>query len=438
MSHMDRLCAKIQSLQDQAQNIRDKAEIENRDFTPDETETLDGILADLDRFSADKDRLEKLEAQKVAAAARPGRQTEPNQPVRNDVRITPVQSTYDRNRWSFDTMGDYLRAVIVSSGKGHPVDQRLLANAPTTVGTEGAGPDGGFAVPPDYRSAIQDLILGEESLLARTDQQVSSSNTFTIPTDETTPWQTSGGILAYWVGEQSQMTESKPSFKEVVVKLHKLTVMVPVTEELMEDAPALEAYIPRKAGEKINFEVNRCIVQGTGAGQPLGILNSSSLVEVAAEGSQTADTVNFANIVKMWSRCYGPRRNRAVWLINQDVEPQLLSLVATSAYQTAYMPPGGLSGAPYSTLFGRPVIPTQACETLGDKGDIILADLSSYLTVSRSLRSDMSIHLYFDYDVTCFRFVLRLAGQPWWSTTISARDGSNTYSPFVTLAERAG
>jgi HK97 family phage major capsid protein len=103
-----------------------------------------------------------------------------------------------------------------------------------------------------------------------------------------------------------------------------------------------------------------------------------------------------------------------------------------------WMPPGGVSGSPYSTLFGRPVIPTQACQQLGDVGDILFTDLSQYAAVLKAggIRSDASMHLWFDQGVTAFRFVLRMGGQPWWSTAISAKNGSTTYSPFVALEAR--
>jgi HK97 family phage major capsid protein len=104
-----------------------------------------------------------------------------------------------------------------------------------------------------------------------------------------------------------------------------------------------------------------------------------------------------------------------------------------------FIPAGGYSASPYATLKGRPIIPTQACETLGDKGDIILADLSQYLTAVKAgnVKTDVSMHLWFDYDVLAYRFILRIAGQPWWATYISPRDGSNTLSWAVTLDERA-
>jgi hypothetical protein len=49
------------------------------------------------------------------------------------------------------------------------------------------------------------------------------------------------------------------------------------------------------------------------------------------------------------------------------------------------------------------------------------------------MKSDVSIHLWFDQDMVAFRFTMRVAGQPWWAAAISQRDGSNTQSPFVVL-----
>jgi HK97 family phage major capsid protein len=88
---------------------------------------------------------------------------------------------------------------------------------------------------------------------------------------------------------------------------------------------------------------------------------------------------------------------------------------------------------------GRPVIPVEACKTLGDKGDIILGDLSKYLTLVKTggIRADVSIHLWFDYATTAFRFIFRVAGQPHFSSTITPQNGTATRGHFVALAERA-
>jgi HK97 family phage major capsid protein len=222
------------------------------------------------------------------------------------------------------------------------------------------------------------------------------------------------------------------------VRLNKLTALVPVTSELMEDAPGMDSYLRRKAPEKMDFKVTDALVSGTGVGMPLGILNAPCLVTVAKEGSQVADTVVFENINKMWSRMYARWRTSAIWLINQDIEPQLHALNHPGDSSPMYMPPGGLSAAPLGTILGRPVVPTEAASTLGDVGDIILASMGQYLAIQKvgGIRTEISIHLWFNYDTTAFRFILRLGGQPWLSTPIARFKGGNTLSSFVTLAER--
>jgi HK97 family phage major capsid protein len=442
--NLEQLRARLVEINARLVEMRDDADHENRPFSNEETTEVNALC---DERDATQQQIAAAERVTAALAnppnPNPGRRTtagagdDPPPAAGSPPRITPITTPLQRDRGGFHTFGDYLQAVMGASARGGRIDQRLLANAPTTYATEGSGPDGGFSVPPDYRTAIMELIESEDTLFGRTDQQTSSSNTFVFNTDETAPWSTAG-IQAYWVGEGGQLTESKPVMKQNSMTLHKLAVMVSVTEELAADSASLDRWIRSKAPAKIAYELDRVLIHGTGAGQPLGVLNAPALVSVAKESGQTADTVVVANLVNMWSRCYAPRRQSAVWLINQDVEPQLLQLMmeGTSSSWPVYLPAGGFSQAPYGTLFGRPVIPTQICETLGDKGDIFLCDFGSYLTVTRAMRQDTSIHLYFDYDVMAFRFILRVAGQPSWSTTLSARDGSATYSPFVTLDER--
>jgi HK97 family phage major capsid protein len=126
-----------------------------------------------------------------------------------------------------------------------------------------------------------------------------------------------------------------------------------------------------------------------------------------------------------------------VWLINQNIEPQLYTMavaVGTGGIPV-YMPAGGLSSAPYGTLMGRPVIPSEFCATLGTAGDIILADLSQYIVIDKGgMQSASSIHVNFTTDETAFRFVYRIDGQPLWKTYLTPYKGSTSYqSPFVVL-----
>ena len=122
------------------------------------------------------------------------------------------------------------------------IDERLIRGAAvSTFSQETVGADGGFTVPADFRSAILSKVFSEDSLVSRTDRLQSSSNTITIPVDMTTPWQTSGGTQAFWVAEAAVKTQSKVVLEQISVKLNNLAVLMPVTEELLEDSPGLMA-----------------------------------------------------------------------------------------------------------------------------------------------------------------------------------------------------
>ncbi|WP_052736108.1 phage major capsid protein [Aquincola tertiaricarbonis] len=452
---------RLLELKDQANNIQSRADAEARDLTEDEQREVEGIFAQFEATEADIERRQRLDQINNKMATPQPRRTTPeplatdegegagNQPAARQrqastparVFATPRQT--DTGKWGFRSFAEFTNAVLKSSGKGAQLDPRLVANAaPTSYGSEGVGADGGFAVPPDFRTTIMTKVMGEDSLLTLADQQVSSGNSITFPADETTPWQTSGGIQAYWESEGGLKQQSKPALVEKTVKLNKIIALVPMTDELLEDAPAMASYVNRKAPEKINFKINDAIINGTGVGMPLGILKSPGTVVVAKESGQAADSVVYQNITKLWSSLTPSARRNARWLMNADVEQQLMNMQfpGTGTAVPAYMPPGGLSAAPYGTLLGRPIFYSEAMPALGDQGDIVFGDLTNYLAGVKTggIKNDVSIHLWFDYDLTAFRFVLRVGGQPWWNAPIEgAQPGSSARGFFATLGPRA-
>lgn len=462
MDEIQNLKARLTELSETSKAIQAKADAEKRDLTVDEQKEIDSVMAEFDEVEASIKRRERIQAQAARLAEPQPRAASPNQVAssapggdaaitnaapRDGLRNTRLSTHEERQRWGFRDMGEFAIAVRASVINPSQMDQRLIQNASmSTYGSEAVGADGGFAVPPEWRSEIMRMVEGEDSLLARTDQQRVSGNSITFPVDESTAWQTTGGIQTYWDGEASTITQSKPQLKDVTVKLHRLTALVPMTEELLEDAPALAGYVTAKAGEKLAFKVNDAIVNGTGVGQPLGIVNAACKVQVGKISSQVADTIHAKNIVNMWARLPASSQRNAVWLINQDCLPQIyqLGFAVTDGTTTnvgagaLYMGPGQMmGGAPSGTLLGRPIVVTEACGALGDAGDIILADLSKYLTVVKgAVKTDTSIHLWFDQNAVAFRFVMRINGQPWLSSAIARKNGSNTLSHFITLEAR--
>jgi HK97 family phage major capsid protein len=352
----------------------------------------------------------------------------------------------------FRHAGEFFKAVHLAADKNRHEPETLTEwqKAATTWSGENVGADGGYAVPTDYRSQIESHYGGKDSLLSRTDQITLSGNGIRLPDDEDAPHNPSG-IIAYWEGEGETMTQTKAVLKSKEMRASKLTVLAPVTEELLEDSMAMASWLPRKAGEVIDFKIGEALFRGTGVGQPLGFLNAGCTISVAKASSQTADTVIVQNILDMWVRRYAKWESDYIWMAHQSVESELMLLsypgrnvIGTTTGTSygiggsLYIPAGGFSAAPYSTLMGRPVIYTEHANEKGDLGDLQLCCWPKYRTaIKGGLQSASSMHVWFDQDVVAFKFRFRMDGQPSVSSAVSPRDGSDTYSPFVTLAARA-
>ena len=232
------------------------------------------------------------------------------------------------------------------------------------------------------------------------------------------------------------MTASQPTFVQQTLTLNKLACLFYATEELLSDQVSLAGLVERAVPQEIAFQVESAILRGTGSGQPLGILNAPATVSQAKTSGQTATTITAANVESMWSRMYASSRGTMVWLINQDCEPQLTAM--TSGDHPIYMPPLGLSDTPFSRLYNRPVIATEYNSTLGTVGDIMAVDLSQYMLIDKgAVRGDSSTAVRFIYGESAFRWMYRVDGQSMWNSALTPNQGSNTQSPFISLATRS-
>ena len=342
-------------------------------------------------------------------------------------------------------LGVMLKAVHRAAiTQGRELDPRLLRTKATGL-YEAVPSEGGFLIDQEFIPQLMERVWLTGIVAAKcAKQQVGAGfNGVKIPAVNETSradgyrW---GGIRAYWGAESGTKSASRPAFRQISLELQKLYGLCYATDELLEDATALESYIMRWFPLEFGFKLDDSVVNGDGAGKPLGILESPCLVSVAKETGQAAATVVTENIVKMWARLWAPSRANAVWLINQDIEPQLhtMSLAVGTGGIPVYMPPNGLSERPYGVLYSRPVLPIEQCQTLGTVGDIILADMSQYLLIEKGgIKTASSIHVQFTTDETAFRFVYRVNGQPIWNSALTPFKGSNTQSPFVVLATRA-
>jgi hypothetical protein len=394
-------------------------------------EALPSLWKDKAAYSLKEREIDRLETQirglegereRAAGAARPpGGQADPNK---------------------FANFGEQLLS-IARHYQGQKTDQRLTRAASGMSETDPAG--GGFPVQIDFADQIFRRIYDMGEIASRVFRLGISANAngIKIPgIDETSRANGSrwGGVQSYWLGEGDPIGASRPKFRLIELDLRKLGCLWYVTDELMQDAPALNGIANEAFTQELTFALEDSFVRGTGAGQPLGYLNAAAKVTVAKETGQAAGTLLYPNILKMWQSMWARSRLNAIWTINQDVEPQLYALnqVIGTAGVPVYLPPGGISERPYATLFGRPVIPVEYNPTVGTEGDISLLDMSQYVVADKnSMQQATSMHVRFVNDEMTFRILYRVDGQPLWHSALTPYQGSTARSPFVTLATRA-
>lgn len=358
---------------------------------------------------------------------------------RVDPRLLPTRSNDPMDEGGFN-MAKAVGSEIVGSLSA----AKAYKASPTGLG-ESSGPAGGYLVDSDRNNSILSRVYESGQLLSRVavDQVGPNANGMTYYADAETSRATGsrhGGVRGYWVAENSAVTASSPTFRTMELKLKKAGALVYATDELLSDVSALQSYVMRLLPEELRFLVEDAIVNGDGSGTPLGFLQGNGKVSVAKETGQAATTVVTENLDKMWSRLWARSQRNSIWLINQDVQPQLFGLnrdVGTGG-SLVFSPPGGISGAPYGTLFGRPVIVHESMATLGTVGDIVLVDPSQYQMIEKGgIDSASSIHVRFTQGEQTFRFFWRIDGQPTWDSALTPFKGSNTVAPVITLATRS-
>lgn len=416
--------AKREDARLKAMAVLNKAEAEDRFLSEEEQKDIDKYEEEIRAWDESIGRAEKL------LAIEP----EDRSSEKPEVKPTPAKDNEKR----FSSFGEQLMAAYRAAMPGGKVDERLSTRAASGL-NETTPSDGGFLVQQDFVTELLKKTY-ETGILASKVKKIPISTNANgmkinaIDEDSRANGSRWGGVQTYWEGEADEITASKPKFRQMELSLKKLTGLCYATDELLQDAAALEAVIRQAFAEEFGFKIDDAILSGSGEGEPLGILNSGAIVTVAKEASQT-DIITVENLIKMWNRLWSRSRANAVWYINQELEPYLYTLKIGD--KPVYIPAGGLSEKPYGTLFGRPVVPIEQCSAAGEVGDIILADIGQYLLIDKGgIKSASSIHVRFLYDENVFRFIYRVDGKPIWTKPLTPYKGSATVSPFVTLAKR--
>lgn len=347
----------------------------------------------------------------------------------------------------FKSFGEFIKFGLENRGAGdrHKIESRVGTHLKAIQGlTTVDGADGGFTVMPEFSKIILERMYGN-SLWESTDSYNVTGDSMTFLASAETSranGQRAGGMQGYWVGEGQSITKSKPTLREVNVRLGKLAIVVYLTNELMNDnSYALEQRVVKQAAAEFNFLKGDSLFNGVGTGgQPTGWLNSPNLIVVNKDLGQDPATITTNNVENLYQQFFYPFLPNAKWYHHQNIQPQIDTMtVGLGLGQVpVYMPPGGLSSAPYGMMKGRPMQPTEFNATLGTEGDLMLVDMSQMLSIAKGgIEQAISMHVEFLTDQLALRFTMRLGAKPWENSAITPYKGSTLQSSNVALQTRS-
>jgi len=416
-----------------AENILDKARRENRRTTDAERRDFQNLMDKIDAIDDDLTRTEMIDSRRAAA-----------NDTRADQKLKRPGAAVNYSDSEFRGLGDFAVAVANASVVGGAFDARLQSRALSGMG-ETVASDGGFLVDAPLAEDLLQRVFTSGEIARRVRRiplAMQNASGIKIPfIDETsrTTGNRLGGVRVYWAAEGDTATASKPKLGQIELGLKKMIALCYVSSELMQDTAAMGAILAEAFRREMVYELEDKIFNGTGAGVPAGILTAGCTVEVAKEGSQAAATINYANVSKMMARLHPASWPTAVWLANVSTLPQLIQLAIPVKNVAATENVGG-SGLLYDPntqrLLGKPVLFIEQAKALGTVGDLVLADPNEYLLIEKQMQGVSSIHVKFLTDETAFRFTWRVDGQPAWKSALTPANGTDTVSPFITLATR--
>jgi HK97 family phage major capsid protein len=311
--------------------------------------------------------------------------------------------------------------------------------------------EGGFLVPEEFRSDILAVALESAVVRPRAHVVPMSSLTLRYPAlDFTTEvGEVYGGMVMHWMDEGEEIPATDASFAALKLVLHKLAGLASLPNELVKDAPALTAWLRQAMPAAIRDFEDRAFMKGNGIAKPLGGLHADNpaLIAVAKETSQAIGTINWANVLKMFSRLLPESYPNAVWVASPDTIPQLFGMTIpvknvagteNVGGAPVMVAPGGGPNQPALTMLGLPIVfSRKAPAVLGTQGDLSLVDWSKYVIGDGgSIELDTSEHSSFKSDKTDFRVIERVDGQPGLLAPLTPENGGPTLSAFVQLADR--
>ena len=267
--------------------------------------------------------------------------------------------------------GDAGKAALQSTevyGESHPVTKALAASTGTA---------GGFVIRPDFMNELVPFLYNA-AILRKAGMSVRPmpNGTMTLP-------KMIGTSKANWIGEAKPISESQPSFGQIVANARKLSAWVPITNDVMRYADAgFDGEIRDDIVKQMALGEDFAGMYGTGTQfMPKGL--RSFCLPGNFIGSTSAFTLQTINQELAAARTRLRNANipmaKPAWLFNPRTEESLYStLNALGVYVFRdQMDKGILAKIPYFSSNSIPINQVSDADgTLIDCSDIFLVDMA--------------------------------------------------------------
>lgn len=338
-----------------AKNFVDTHENENGILSAEDNTTYSRMEQEIEDLTNAIDRQQRAEA----------REAELNRPVNTPLTGRPMkQETEERtgrasNAYKED-FGAHLRGT------------RLIHN----VLSEGVQADGGYLVPEEFERQIV-TGLDEANVVRGLAKVITTSAERKIPVAAT-------HSEAQWTAENGAYTESSPTFDQKTIDAFKLTDLVKVSIELLQDSMFdLESYIANEFARAFGIAEEQAFCVGSGTGQPTGIFTAKGGNVGVTAASATAVTAD--ELINLIYSLKSPYRRNAKFLMNDATVSMIRKLKDNNG---AYLwQPSIQAGEPDRLLgyelYTSPYVPVAAAGAL----TVAFGDFKNYWIADRSGRT---------------------------------------------------
>ena len=173
--------------------------------------------------------------------------------------------------------------------------------------SESVDADGGYLVPEEFENQIVRGI-DETNIIRSIAKVITTAHDRKIPVAV-------GHSVATWTEENAAFTESNPSFGQKQIDAFKLTDLIRVSTELLQDSAFnVEDYIIREFSYAFGVAEEQAFCVGTGTNQPTGIFTENGGEVGFTTSSATVITID--DVISLIYSLKAPYRKNAVFLMN--------------------------------------------------------------------------------------------------------------------------